>query len=136
MTPYLNLGTIFSINKGKAIRGHPVKAKGGKATMWNEPTKERLDEIPRLYETENIPLEDKEIYLHFFIGGSDWYIAEYDGEDLFFGFTILNGDLQYAEWGYISFNDLKKLKIGKWLEVDCEKSRFWKVRPFKEIGIS
>jgi len=46
-------------------------------------SKERLDRIPRLYETENVPLKDKLIYLHFFIGGCDWYIAEYDGEDLF-----------------------------------------------------
>ena len=35
--------------------------------MWNEPSKERLAKIPKLYETENIPLPDKLIYLHFFI---------------------------------------------------------------------
>jgi hypothetical protein len=51
--------------------------------MWNTPTKEELANIPRLYETENIPLKDKIIHMHFFIGGCDWFIAEYDGEDLF-----------------------------------------------------
>ena len=65
--------------------------------MWNVPSKERLDKIPRLYETESIPLKDKLIYLHFFLGGCDWYIAEYDGEDLFWGYAILNGD--YPECG-------------------------------------
>ena len=46
--------------------------------MWNEPTKERLAKIPKLYETEDIPLQDKDIYLHFFISGCDWYIAEFN----------------------------------------------------------
>lgn len=67
--------------------------------MWNQPTKEQLAKIPRLYETEGIPLKDKLIYHHFFIGGCDWYVAEYDGEDLFWGYVILNGDLEMAEWG-------------------------------------
>ena len=60
--------------------------------MWNTPTEDRLSRIPRLYETEHIPLQDKLIYLHFFIGSCDWYIAEFDGEDLFWGFAILNDD--------------------------------------------
>ena len=48
--------------------------------MWNIPSKERLARIPKLYETEDVPLKDKLIHLHFFIGGCDWYVAEYDGE--------------------------------------------------------
>ena len=53
--------------------------------MWNTPSQERLKKIPKLYETENILLKDKLIYLHFFIVGCDWYIAEYDGDDAFRG---------------------------------------------------
>jgi hypothetical protein len=75
--------------------------------MWNIPSKERFDRIPRLYETEATPLSEKLIHLHFFIGGCDWYIVEYDGDNLFFGYAILNGDLINAEWGYISFDELK-----------------------------
>ena len=101
--------------------------------MWNIPDRKRLDAIPRLYETENVPLNEKLIYLHFFIGGSDWYICEFDGEDLFFGFAILNNDYQMAEWGYISFHELKSLKINDWIEVDCEKEEIWQVR--KASGI-
>lgn len=101
--------------------------------MWNIPSKERLDRIPRLYETEKIPLNDKLIYLHFFLGGCDWYAAEYDGEDLFWGYAILNEDDQNAEWDYISFSELKELKINGWLEVDCELEDFWKVRKALEI---
>ena len=95
--------------------------------MWNEPSKERLSKIPRLYETENTLLKEKLVYIHFFLGGSDWYICEFDGEDLFFGFAILNNDLDMAEWGYVSFRELKEIKINGWLEVDCEKEEFWKV---------
>jgi hypothetical protein len=101
--------------------------------MWNEPTKERLATIPRLYETENIPIKDKPIYLHFFIGGCDWYICEFNGDDTFFGFAILNSDYEMAEWGYVSFSELKSIKIDGWLEVDCELEEFWDVKRAVEI---
>ena len=100
--------------------------------MWNEPTKERLAKIPRLYGTEHIPLKDKLIHLHFFIGGCDWYVAEYDREDIFFGFAILNNDYQMAEWGYVSFSELKSIKIG-WLEIDCELESIWLPKRSVEI---
>jgi len=101
--------------------------------MWNEPTPKRLSRIPKLYETEHVPLKDKLIHLHFFIGGSDWFIAEYDGDDLFWGFAILNNDYQMAEWGYISFRELKSIKIEGWLEIDCELEEHWRIRKAKEI---
>jgi len=101
--------------------------------MWNEPTKERLAKIPKLFETENTPLKEKLIHLHFFIGGCDWYIAEYDGEDLFFGFAILNMDCEMAEWGYVSFAELKSFKLKGWLEVDCEIEEAWQVRRAIEV---
>jgi len=101
--------------------------------MWNEPTQERLEKIPELYETEDIPLESKMIHLHFFIGSCDWYISEYDGDDLFFGFAILNNDYMNGEWGYISFSELTSIKINGWVEIDCELEDFWKVCPAIEI---
>jgi hypothetical protein len=101
--------------------------------MWNEPSPERLGRIPRLYETEDTPVKDKVIHLHFFIGGCDWYIAEFDGEDTFFGYAILNQDYQNAEWGYISFQELKSIKIG-WIELDCETEAAWPARKAKEIN--
>ena len=65
--------------------------------MWNEPSKERLDKIPRLYETEEISLKEKHIYMKFFLDASDWFVAEFDGQDMFFGFTVLNEDFEMAE---------------------------------------
>lgn len=103
--------------------------------MWNEPNKERLDKIPRLYETEEIPLKEKLIHLHLFIGETDFFICEYDGEDTFWGFVVLNGDLEMAEFGYINFDELKSIRIGLGLEVDCEHEWVWKVRPAKEVDL-
>lgn len=101
--------------------------------MWNVPTREELDRIPRLYQTEDIPLKDKLIYLHFFIGSCDWFIAEYDGEDLFWGYALLNGDHLNAEWGYISFTEMKELKLRGWLEIDRDTN--WQIRKASEIDL-
>ena len=101
--------------------------------MWNIPSKSRLKKIPGLYETEDVPLKDKLIYLHFFIAGCDWYIAEYDGKGLFWGFAILNNDFQNAEWGYVSFNELRSIKLRGYIEVDCEIEEVWQVRKASEI---
>ena len=100
--------------------------------MWNMPSKERLAEIPKLYETEDTPLADKLIHLHFFIGGCDWYVAEYDGEDLFWGFAILNQDYEMAEWGYVSFSELKSISVNG-IEIDCEIEAIWRVKRAAEI---
>ncbi len=100
--------------------------------MWNVPTAERLSKIPRLYETENTRIQDKLIHLHFFIGGCDWFIAEYDGEDIFWGFAILNSDYEMAEWGYASFDELKSISVNGF-EIDCEKEEYWRIRRAAEI---
>ena len=98
--------------------------------MWNEPTKEELDKLPRLYETEEVPIGEKMICLHFFIGNCDWYITEHDGNDLFWGYAIL-GDPEMAEWGYISFRELRQLKIRPGIEVD--RDLYWNPRKASEV---
>jgi hypothetical protein len=65
----------------------------------------------RLYAAEHIDLPEKTILAHFSLGLCDWYICEYDGGDLIFGFAGLNGDLEMAEWGFIWFSDLKAIKV-------------------------
>jgi len=86
--------------------------------MWNKPTQNDLATIPAFYTTESTPLKEKVIHAHFFLGGCDWYATEYDPKDeLFFGFAILNNDLEMAEWGYFSLKELADLKVS-FLEVD------------------
>ena len=63
-------------------------------------------EIPRLYETENVPFEDKFVYQRWLHPSSDWYwlIAEYEPrEEMAFG--MAHGF--YDEWGYISMDELR-----------------------------
>lgn len=99
--------------------------------MFNKPTKEQLASISKLYETENIPLKDKPIYLHFTIGNCDWYVSEFNGEDTFWGFVILNNDFQMAEWGYFSFYELVDIRVKGFFEIDNDSS--WQVRPAGQV---
>jgi len=109
--------------------------------MWKILSEHILKKIPRLYETEGDKVKEKMIYLHFFVAGSDWYIAEFDGEDTFFGFACLNRWKDLAEWGYISYKELKGLRVeqpiifnGKpeviFLQVECKAD--WKVKKAKD----
>ena len=100
--------------------------------MWNQPTDLELSKIPRLYATESTPLEEKIMHMHFFLGGCDWFVAEYSPDDrLFFGYAILNNDLQNAEWGYVSFDELIPLRTKESFEVD--RDLHWKIRKASEI---
>lgn len=112
--------------------------------MIGEPSREALDRLPRLYQTEAVPIEETVIHLHFFIGACDWWAAEFDGEDLFFGFVCL-GDPINAEWGYFRLSELRDTRVvtelrdgrtgevlGK-VPVEVEFDAFWRPRPFGEV---
>jgi len=108
--------------------------------MWNPPSESALRKLPRLYETEDVEAKEKLIYLHFFVAGSDWFVAEYDGEDVFFGFACLNGWKDCAEWGYISFQELRDLKVrqsfgGKVMYLEVEYDEYWDVRKAKDVKL-
>ena len=67
----------------------------------------QIKQLPKLYGTESV--KNKIVHLHYFYGGSDWFIiegGEDDGEYLFFGYAVLNGDTQMSEYGYISRDEL------------------------------
>lgn len=100
--------------------------------MWNEPTEQDLELIPQMYSTGHLPIKDAMVHMHFFLGGCDWYVTEYDpGERRFFGYAILNGDLDNAEWGYISFDELRGLRVNPGLEVD--RDCYWKPKKASEV---
>jgi len=81
---------------------------------------ELIKNMPYTYQTEGTPTKEKIAYLHYFYGGSDWYIIEKDKGDKddkkqglgvgkqhqAFGYTVLNGDTDMAEWGSISIEEL------------------------------
>ncbi len=107
------------------------------------PNKHQLALIPPLYSSEETPTCDKMIHAHFFCGGCDWWITEFDPkEGLFFGFVNLN-DTEMAEWGYIDFQELKDVlarvplvvngQDGGTFPVEVEFDLYWRPRPFKEV---
>lgn len=87
--------------------------------MLNEPPDEVLASLPRFNETEEVECDEKIIQMHFFMGRYNWYVAEYDGEDLFFGYVNL-GDPMNAEWGYFSLSELKDLSAGVMLRLEAD----------------
>ncbi len=101
--------------------------------MINEPTAEQFAKVPGLYETEHISIQDKIIHAHFFIGDSHWFMSEYDKQDLAFGYAILNGDFQMAEWGFFSINELKSINILGMFQVECD--LLWESRPAKDFEL-
>src|SRR4051812_39439267 len=72
------------------------------------PSSRELEVIPPLYGTEHIPAEHKTVHVHYFTGGSDWWITELDPEiGLAFGYVRLNDDDPNAEWGYVDLGELE-----------------------------
>lgn len=99
--------------------------------MFHKPTAAQLAIIPRLYQTEEVPLKDKLVYLHFYIGNSDWYVMEFDMKDIFWGFVILNNDYQMSEFGYFNFHELADIMVKGFFEIENDAS--WQVRPAHKI---
>ena len=88
---------------------------------------QQIDDIPKLYSIDKgyskykkdlpkheIPLKFNQWAIakaHFFIGGTDWYVLEWDGHDTIFGYTILNGDTEMAEYGYTSLSEIQSVRV-------------------------
>ncbi len=52
------------------------------------------------------------IYAHFFYGGSDWWVYDWDGkDDVVYAFVCLNGDWQNAESGGVSLHELAENRV-------------------------
>ena len=100
--------------------------------MWNKPTEDELRRLPPLYATENTPLDEKVIHMHFFFGRNDWFVVEFDGEDIFFGFAILNNDFEYAEWGYFSLAELDSINF---IGFRVDRDMYWKPVRIGDIEI-
>jgi hypothetical protein len=68
-----------------------------------------LNKCPKIGKTDG--MKEHPATFHYFYSGTDMYICEYDGDDLMFGFTILNGDLENAEWGYTSRAEITAISV-------------------------
>jgi hypothetical protein len=113
--------------------------------MFNEPSKKVLSQLPDYGTNNNTSLDDVVIYGHFFVGGCDWYVAEFDGEDTFWGFVNLNCP-QNAEWGPFLLSELRNFRLWRpvvnertravlgHLPVEVEWDKYWQTKPFGQIG--
>lgn len=59
-------------------------------------------------------------FIHYFIGSSDWYVCEVDEDNVGFGFAILNGDIQNAEYGYIDLNEVTTLTLNGFIQTELD----------------
>lgn len=85
-----------------------------RAIMGNDELAEVVAELNELADKarSNYRKNNDTAYLHYFFGGSDWYINGFDGDDLLYGFAVLNGDWENAEYGYTSLKELLSIKKG------------------------
>jgi hypothetical protein len=127
------LRTWMPTHQQKAVK-EIISGEGGEDYVKTvlKPLEEQLSQVPKLYSTEDTALNDKIIHVHFFTGGTDIYVAEWDGEDLLFGYTILNGDEQNAEWGYSSLKEITSLQPSNPFN-QIELDFFWIAKTFAEV---
>ena len=94
-------------------------------------TKEILNKLPKLYETDGKPLEEKIAVVRFFnpCGSGTWYGVEYDHEDnLFFGLAFIHE----WEWGYFSLTELENIRLRGGLKI--ERDLYFKPTKVSEIS--
>lgn len=101
---------------GDIVAGAPYVGRRRKQAAGNNLMPADLArQIPKLYETEDVPLDEKMIYAKYFhpMSGYTMFVSEYDGDDLLFGFVTLSGDLNdpFAEWGYSSLSELNSIEV-------------------------
>jgi hypothetical protein len=59
-------------------------------------------------------------YIHYFLGGSDWYISEIDKDNIAFGYAILNNDVENSEYGEIDLNEITTLEADGLLQAELD----------------
>lgn len=72
-------------------------------------TREIAARLPKLYETEGMPLPEKVAHAKLFHPASNWtwYVIEYDGENTCFGLVVGHE----TEFGYFSLRELSDVEF-------------------------
>ena len=86
-----------------------------------------------MYETENIPTNEKVVRAKFFDawGSGTWYGVEYDKETgNFFGYTT---GLQVDEWGYFNIHEMAEVK--KFGVPRIERDRCFRPTKFEDLKL-
>ncbi len=80
-------------------------------------TKALVRSIPPLYATESVELAAKQLFVHYFVGDCDWYVAELDPET---GDAFGYADLGCGEWDYFNLVEMESTVASEWLVVERE----------------
>jgi hypothetical protein len=92
-----------------------------------------LARIPRLRGTLDTPLAEIVIYLHYFVGNSDWYVAELDpATGLAFGYADLG--MGTPDWGYFDLVELEKTVVNGLFVIERELQ--FTPKKARELGIA
>lgn len=86
--------------------------------------------LPKIYETQETPLDEKVAVVKFFSSWSNWtlYGIEYDPEEKeFFGLVIGHE----KEFGYFTLDDLQSVNGPHGLKI--ERDRYWSPTKIKDI---
>ena len=89
-------------------------------------TKEIARKLPELYANDSKPSAEIKVPLKLFnpCGAATWYVTEMNPETgMMFGWADLGFGPGCAELGYISFNELKEIRLPFGLKI--ERDRHW-----------
>jgi hypothetical protein len=105
------LKDFFNYSELQVVKSNIIEFSDSIINLYNY-----IKDIPELGTTDGV--KDKIAYLHYFSSSSDWYVVELGKGDIFdddnimqkeaFGYAILNGDMQNAEFGYMNIDEIKK----------------------------
>ena len=97
-------------------------------------TKEIERKAPPLYANENVtPLGDVVVVAKFFdpTGRYTFYMTEYDSDDrMGYGWVVSPSDPTFDELGYVSIDELKKVRGA--LRLGIERDRYFSPKPLRE----
>lgn len=105
-----------------------IKERGDTVKLLTKAIREKL---PKLYTTENIPLEEKVAVVKYFTPWTNWtwYGVEFDGKDRFFGLV----DGFEREWGYFSLSELESITGVGGLKI--ERDRYFEPTKIKDLHL-
>ncbi len=93
-------------------------------------TKEIAEKLPKLYETEGVPLPEKVAHAKLFHPASNWtwYVIEHDGNDTCFGLVVGHE----TEFGYFSLRELSEVKF---YGLHVERDRFFRSTQVQDLPV-
>lgn len=68
--------------------------------------KDHMAGMPALHETKDVPVREKDIYFRLLTMRSEYYVAEWDGQDIMLCFVIKDRDYETAGWAWVSLDAL------------------------------